>query len=297
MEPEAKKRDIEKDISAEEKRQKTLIDLQTRFGKIGAEHQSSYGAVIGGLITDEYEDYTKFVFPTLEKQLKYLDAIEKAKREGASAPSPLDDKFGGGAVGLYSLSAGKAIASLLNQIETETGGGSERLAKLKNDLREISTQAAKQNFETVAAQVAASETAKQSANERYMNARKENAMQEMGDEEKLDYYLKEMEFLDSIGARKTEEYELAKKRSRELGTILLGQSGKSNTDKALRDEASRKTIEGLYSRIPQALQVNAGASALGGTVGGGGVAQQSIDIQRQILEGIRALVVMERMAN
>jgi hypothetical protein len=57
-----------------------------------------------------------------------------------------------------------------------------------------------------------------------------------------------------------------------------------------------KTIMGLQNRLPQALQINTGASALGG-VTGGGVASQTLDIQKQILDGIRALVRMEQMAS
>lgn len=58
-----------------------------------------------------------------------------------------------------------------------------------------------------------------------------------------------------------------------------------------------KAILGLQSRIPQSLQVNTGASALGGVAGNNSIATETRDIQRQILEGIRALVLMERMAN
>jgi len=56
---------------------------------------------------------------------------------------------------------------------------------------------------------------------------------------------------------------------------------------------AQKTVLGLQSRIPQALQVNAGASALGGVAGSG--SGQVIEIQRQILDGIRQLVQITRM--
>jgi hypothetical protein len=56
-----------------------------------------------------------------------------------------------------------------------------------------------------------------------------------------------------------------------------------------------KTVLGLQSRIPQALQVNTGTSALGGTFGSG-PANQIIDIQKGILDGIRQLVRMEMLA-
>jgi hypothetical protein len=51
---------------------------------------------------------------------------------------------------------------------------------------------------------------------------------------------------------------------------------------------------GLQSSIPQSLQVNAGTSALGGVMGSG--SGQLLEIQKGILDGIRNLVAMERMA-
>jgi len=131
-----------------------------------------------------------------------------------------------------------------------------------------------------------------------MTARKENAFILMSNDAKLDYYVREMSFLESIGAKKTEEYELAKRRAREIGTLLLGQSGVGNHEDVKRMESrirAEKTLLGLQTRIPQSLQSNASASATGGFIGRGG-GGDLINIQKGILEGIRALVAMERMA-
>jgi 2C-methyl-D-erythritol 2,4-cyclodiphosphate synthase len=57
-----------------------------------------------------------------------------------------------------------------------------------------------------------------------------------------------------------------------------------------------KTVLGLQNRIPESLQVNTGASALGG-VTGSGTAAQTLDIQKRILDGIQTLVRMEQMAS
>jgi len=62
------------------------------------------------------------------------------------------------------------------------------------------------------------------------------------------------------------------------------------------NEISRqKTIQSLQSSSKEALQVTGGTSALGGTVGSGS-ANQLIDIQKAILDGIRQLVRMESTA-
>jgi hypothetical protein len=100
-----------------------------------------------------------------------------------------------------------------------------------------------------------------------------------------------MKFLESIGAKETANYEIAKKRTRELGTILLGESGPKEI-KTL--DQYNKTVAGLQSKVPESLQVNVGTSALGGVMGSG--SGQLLEIQKGILDGIRNLVAMERMA-
>jgi hypothetical protein len=148
-------------------------------------------------------------------------------------------------------------------------------------------------FSSKAEVLAATEKQRQADYLAFAQARKQNALDSMSNDQQIDYYVDRMKFLKEIGAQETEEYEIAKKRVKDLGTIALSNSG-PKTIKNLK-EMYEKTVLGLQSGIPDALQVNGGASALGGTVGSGS-ANQLIDIQKAILDGIRQLVRMESIA-
>jgi hypothetical protein len=113
----------------------------------------------------------------------------------------------------------------------------------------------------------------------------------MDNEQKLNYYIREMKFLESIGAKETANYEIAKKRTRELGTILLGESGPKQI-KTL--DQYNKTVAGLQSKVPESLGLNQGALSSGLLVGGASPSAL-IDISQQILAGIRQLVNIQYM--
>lgn len=227
----------------------------------------------------------------LQKQLALMPALEaNAKLMSEEAEGSLPFSF--------ARRAAKEAKTALSEARDKLFelGAANSAAQLA--VEQGADDANRAQFEAAADAAAAESKASADADSRYMNARKENALMEMSNDAQLDYYVREMGFLESIGAKKTEEYELAKRRAREIGTLLLGQSGAGNHEDVKRMEArirAEKTILGLQTRVPQSLQSNASASATGGFIGRGGGGDM-ISIQKGILEGIRALVAMERMA-
>jgi hypothetical protein len=76
----------------------------------------------------------QYVFPTLEKQIAYQDAINAARAKGESAPSALDDKFGGGAISsAFSDSGQDAAVAQKEQISARRAELAQELATLTND--------------------------------------------------------------------------------------------------------------------------------------------------------------------
>lgn len=232
-----------------------------------------------------------------EKAAADADKLAKGEASAARLRAELDKKY---PVNQFTGSRETPFIMGRSQAKEEI----ERLRALDEYVGKVRANAAESQyalssidrelFEQTAERISQEEKLKQEADSRFMALRKENAMAEMDNESKLDYYLREMEFLDEIGAKNTEQYEIAKKRTRELGTMLLAQSGPAKGE-ILDYSRYEKTVLGLQSRMPQALQINAGTSALGGMVGSG-AANQIIDIQKGILDGIRQLVRMEMLA-
>lgn len=97
------------------------------------------------------------------------------------------------------------------------------------------------------------------------------------------------EFKKSEQIEKLDEFRAKKQKERIENALqsFFSDIGRGNMD---------KTILGLQSRMPEALKINTGASALGG-VTGSGTASQALDIQKQILDSLRTLVRMEQMAS
>lgn len=124
----------------------------------------------------------------------------------------------------------------------------------------------------------------------FAQARKQNAMDEMNNEQKLDYYLDRMKFLKEIGAKETEEYELAKRRSKELGTILLSDSG----PKVVKDMSAlyEKTVQSLQASLKDSFSTQ-GSVLSSGLMVGAASPNQLIDISRQMLKALQNLVSLE----
>jgi hypothetical protein len=203
----------------------------------------------------------QYVFPTLEQQIKYQRAIEAARAKGESAPSPFNDKFGGGArSALYSFS-GSALESMREQISKQQAVVAEQMVKLGDENRDDKVK------------------------------KDEEAVKRRG---KLEQ--EQVDFLAKLQTDASTKVNAALKRDDELRAqtkerILL----KSDKMYALKKEATdigradltpeqkQRALDQLVgpTSIPQAMQVNAGASALGGTYGDGAAV---LDIQREVLK-------------
>lgn len=145
-------------------------------------------------------------------------------------------------------------------------------------------------FSTKAEVLAATEKQLQADYMAFAQARKQNAMDEMNNEQKLDYYLDRMKFLKEIGQKESEEYELAKRRSKELGTILLSDSG----PKVVKDMSAlyEKTVQSLQASLKDSFSTQ-GSVLSSGLMAGAASPNQLIDISRQMLKALQNLVSLE----
>lgn len=198
----------------------------------------------------------KYIFPTADARKQYEDALKTRGNVTAG-------EFGGQAFGRRSLGdfAENLILSSseeINKIEKERIALEEKLRVIK----EANFQKDREN---------------------------ENELMDIN--------------VKRIGAEITAEFNAAKKAD-EVAK-WRAKKAKERQDQDVNDALnnffsgmgeSARTIAGLQNRIPQSLQMNTGASALGGVTGSGS-ATQIIDIQKGILEGIRTLVRMEQMAS
>jgi len=194
----------------------------------------------------------------------------------------------------YSAGLTNLEASYVSQLKAEY----EKLDAIQQKLNKLSvgpSETGRKSFEdrrdTIIAGIKAEQDSRKETYLSFAEAKKQNTLDEMDNEKKLNYYIREMKLLESIGAKETANYEIAKKRTRELGTILLGESGPKEI-KTL--DQYNKTVAGLQSKVPESLGLNQGALSSGLLVGGASPSAL-IDISQQILAGIRQLVNIEYM--
>jgi hypothetical protein len=123
---------LEEQIQRAKNRLSELGDLQNRLGNTIAKRNTDYFGSFA-------EGYERVVFPTLEQQLKYEKAVKDAREAGRSAPSPLLDEFGGGAIFLPAnlISGTDALEKLLAQVEETAAKGSLEVAELADRLRDL----------------------------------------------------------------------------------------------------------------------------------------------------------------
>lgn len=193
---EGKEADINKQI---QQTQAALQGPQALLSKLG-EMQTIRATDAIGFMAKYKLSAESVLFPTLEQQLKYEEAVRKAREEGRSAPSFMNDEFGGG--GVYAaanpFTAGGMIDSLISQAEAATGKYSEELVTLRDKLRDIREEQRKA-FED---QRAANEWAAMSSTQQQENIRDRMAA------------------MERAGQTETAEYEELKGQAEEYGRAL-----------------------------------------------------------------------------
>lgn len=135
----AQENTLKKELGRAKSSLSDLFDLQSRYGRIATEDLALYYRDVAVTIKDSYQ---RFVFPTLEQQLKYEKAVAKARAAGRGAPSPLLDEFGGGAIDLLAnpISGPAALERLISQIDAAAGEGATNVAELTERLKGLRDQ-------------------------------------------------------------------------------------------------------------------------------------------------------------
>ena len=331
MSPTQKKQNISSQIDSLKSANKAPQELLSKLGEM----DTLWSTDIVGFMAKYKLNAESVLFPTLEQQLKYEKALADARAKGESAPSFMNDEFGGGGMlAAPNLRTFKdMVKTLQEQASAATGENATKMAELADKLRDM--EATEKRL--------------------YATQRKANEEAGMSSTERMTDIANQMRALEDKGQTETEEYaKLAgsqEEYARRLRAITtenqrFGESGFTTLSR-LRDEMSglgtdtveyqeklkqgkgiwegyRKKAEGITdtlrpmekmkreakdiaqlgkndlltpeetraaidamikpTALPQALQVNAGASALGGTVGEGGAV---LEAQRQLAKSAR----------
>lgn len=338
MTPTQKKQDLSSQIEGLKNANRGPQELLSKLGEMDV----LWSTDVVGFMAKYKLSAESVLFPTLEQQLKYENALADARAKGKAAPSFMNEEFGGG--GLLTsatLTASKdRIKTLQEQASAATGENATKLAELADKLRDI--EATEKRL--------------------YATQRQANAEAAMSSTDRMAHIANQMRALEDKGQTETEEYaKLAgaqEEYARKLKAITaenerFGESGFTTLSR-LRDEMSglgkdtveyqeklkqgraiwegyRKKAEGITdtlrpmdkmkreakdiaelgkndlltpeetraaidamikpTALPQALQVNAGASALGGTVSEGATILQ---IQQRMAADMHALLEAAR---
>lgn len=267
-------------------KQKTTVDsLAESFRQLAIAKNPSFSEKFASLdlntAKNAYDTQSKLINNQIVEIKRLTEFKQKSIDTGLATPENLRG------LDISISSAVKKYDDLTKELEPLQ----ENLNKAGAGPAETARKAFEDRRDTIIAGIKAEQDSRKETYLSFSEARKQNTLDEMNNEQKLDYYIREMKFLESIGAKETANYEIAKKRTRELGTILLGQSGPKEI-KTL--DQYNKTVAGLQSKVPESLGLKQGALSSGLLVGGASPSAL-IDISQQILAGIRQLVNIEYM--
>jgi hypothetical protein len=191
--------------------------------------------------------------------------VKDARKSGLSTPSYTEDRFGGGAISVvYSGKDREALDRMQEMISKAQGEIANESVKLANETRDEYQKTIDEAISGVGA------AAKKLLDIEMKKGDVERAnRKEAGRKASILYNQAEAirDQLDPLRKIKREALEI----------------NKLNTSGYLGDEETRRALDLLIkpTTIPQAMQVNAAPSALGGTYGDGAAV---LDIQREVLK-------------
>ena len=267
-------------------KQKTVVDtLAESFRQLAIAKNPALAEKFASLdlntAKNAYDDQNKLI----NKQVAEIRRLVAVKKESLKSKTTTADD-----VNLQNTFISFEMRRL-KKYQEELNVLQENLNKAGGGPTETARKAFEDQQNIITAGINAAQNSRKETYSSFLDAKKLNDLDEMNNDQKLDFYLKQMKFLELIGLKQSADYEIAKKRTRELGTILLGESGPKEI-KTL--DQYNKTVAGLQSKVPESLGLNQGALSSGLLVGGASPSAL-IDISQQILAGIRQLVNIEYM--